>query len=108
MEGDDGPRVEWKSPNMLGDIAITTCYWVSSISLRAIPRKEVLIFIQRTGEGSPVVPIFLEGVNDISFVVSPIAKFQEIFFGKATWDIEFGLHWAIYVTFLWAYETHQV
>lgn len=65
MERDDRPRIERKSPDMLGEITVPTARWVAAICLCAVPREEVLIGIYRAAEVAPVVPVLHQRIEDI-------------------------------------------
>jgi len=108
VQSDDGPGVKGESPDVLGEIAGAAGDGVAPIGLSTVPGEKVLIPVQWPAEFTPVIPVFVERVDDISFAVAPVAEFEEIFFGEATGYVILGLNGALYVAFLRTDEIHYV
>jgi len=91
---------------VLGEVALAAGGRVAPVGLGAVPGKEVLVGIQWAAEGAPVVPILLEGVDEVGFVVAAVAELEEVFFRKAAGDVELGPHSGFGVARLRTDETH--
>ena len=108
VERYDGPGVERERPYMLRKVAVAANRWVASIGFGIVLWEEVLIGAERATECTLIVPRLLECVNNVGFVVSAVAELEQIFFGKAAWDVEYGPHSRLYVALLRTYKAHQV
>jgi hypothetical protein len=60
---------------VLRDVAITAGDGVATVCFRAVPREEVLVVVEMFSEGAPVVPVLLQGVDDVGFVVATLTDF---------------------------------
>jgi hypothetical protein len=53
----------------------------------AVPREEGLMGIEVFIESSPVVPVFVEGIDQIGAGVAPKVKSTDILLYQAVWDV---------------------
>ena len=93
---------------MLGNVAGTTGDRISVEGLGAIPGKDILVRIQRTTKGTPVVPVFGEGIGHVRLFVATIPKLEEVFLRQAAGDVILGSCLFRRVGFGAADEAHEV
>ena len=106
VQGDNGPGVEREGPYVLGQVAGAAGGGVAAVGLGAVPGEEVLIAVEGATEGAPVVPVFVQRVDHIRFVMAPVAEFEEVFFCEPAGHVEFGFHGPLNIAFLRADEAH--
>ncbi len=67
-----------------------------------------MVFVDVAAEGTPVMPVFLEGIDDISLVMAAEAELEEIFFDLAVRNVIFGSDSFVYVAAGSTDEAHQI
>ncbi|KAL2127132.1 hypothetical protein VTI74DRAFT_11273 [Chaetomium olivicolor] len=106
--GDHGPRIEGERPHVLGQVAFAAARRVPPEGLGAIPGEDVLVAVQRPAEGAPVVPVLVQCVDDVGFVVPPEMEAQEVLLCQAARYVVLGAHAALEIALVRADEAHEV
>jgi hypothetical protein len=88
------PSIEGMAPNVACDEAVITLYYTPffsfAIRLCAIPRKQILVLVQRTAKGTPIVPILAERIDLIRIVMVTIdSKSEQVLFRQAVGCLAF-------------------
>jgi hypothetical protein len=90
VQRDDGPGVKWECPDVLRDVALAACHGIPPVCLGAVPGEDILVRVERTTEGSPVVPLFSQGVDDVGLVVSAVVELEEVLLCQSVGHVIFG------------------
>jgi hypothetical protein len=65
--------------------------------------------VQRLGKSAPVVPIFLEGIDDIGIVVPTKVESSDVLLYEAFRNVKFASQLGLHVSFLWRGDkAHQI
>lgn len=56
----------------------------------AVPRENVLVFVEVRLESFPIIPVFLESIEDVGVIMPSGFETKEIFFRQAIWDVILG------------------
>lgn len=61
---------------MFRDVALGTFDLTSAVGLRTVPGEDVLVRIDGTFKVSPVVPVLLQRVDDVRFIMATMPELQ--------------------------------
>jgi hypothetical protein len=50
-------------------------------------RQIAVILVQMLSKCAPIVPVFLQCVDDVGFVVSAISNSEQVFFCQTVWHV---------------------
>jgi hypothetical protein len=75
---------------MLGNIATPAVTRIAVICFRAVPREDILAWIDGSLKGTPISPVLSERIDNVRVVMTPITKLKKVFLCKAIWNIIFG------------------
>jgi hypothetical protein len=102
------PRVKRECPDVLGEVAVAALGWISPVCFRAVPRVQVLISVERASKGTPIVPVLLIRIYNISLVMATKVEAEQIFLCESKRNIKLGSYTSSFVTLVWTYKAHCV